>query len=829
MVSGGLSSEEAARRLLTYGPNRLPDVPPPSLLRRFLRQFKSPLIYVLLFAVVFDVVTSLRDHGSWPVEGTVISVVLLLNASLGVLQESRAENALAELVKLASPLVWAVRDGQLARIAAADLVPGDRVRIEAGERIPADGELCEVHALMIDESLLTGESVRVEKAEHDDGLAGTLVVRGKSFLDVTATGATSTMGRLAQTIETVHADRTPLERQLDTLGARLARWIGAIAIALAVAGLVEEGISKFEDVVLFAVALAVAAIPEGMPAVVTLTLSLGVQRMAKRHAVVRRLAAVEALGSVTVIATDKTGTLTENHMTVLDVVADDEREALHAMVLANDADQDAVAGDPLELGLLAFARSRGVDLARMRHAHPRASILPFDSAWRFMRVTVDGERGRRSYLKGAPEALLARSTLDAEGHAYWAERARAAAASGQRVIALAAADGETDTGVELVGLALLWDPPRSEVPAAVHEAQRAGVRVVMITGDHPETAREIARRLGIDSRAAVTGGEIDRLSPGELRDVVRDRSVFARVTPEQKLAIVDALKADGQVVAVTGDGVNDAPALKRADVGIAMGQRGSDVAREVADLVLVDDNFATLVAAIEEGRNIFENIQTFLRFTFSTNLALVMLTIAGAVGSYVENLRDAAGMLFVPLTALQILWINFLGDGPPGLALAVDRNVGVMERRPRTGNALLDRRSLRFIFLSGGFKGAIGIAALLVMPLLGFTLLAVQTVIFQTEAIGKLLSTYTARGLTTRTRPNVALHFAVAAGIALQILTMTVSPLRDLLDLEAVDLRTIVAVVGLIVVALAVQRVLAWLLRSTRLGRRLRPLTSSPP
>ncbi|MGE5182982.1 MAG: cation-translocating P-type ATPase [Acidobacteriota bacterium] len=818
-LTDGLSSEEAARRLLTIGANRLPAVPPPSLVRRVVRQLASPLIYVLLFAVLFDVVTSLRDHGSWPVEGTVIAVVVVLNAALGVLQEYRAEHALAELEKLASPVVWALRDGKLARIAAAELVPGDRVRVEAGERVPADGTFRAVEAVMVDESLLTGESVRVEKAEGDAAMSGTLVVRGKGMLDVTATGPASTMGRLATALETVHADRTPLERQLDVLGGRLGRWIGAIALGLAAAGILAEGIARFEDVVLFAVALAVAAIPEGMPAVVTLTLSLGVQRMARRHAVVRRLAAVEALGSVTVIATDKTGTLTENHMTVQELVAHDEPEALRAMVLANDADDAASAGDPLEVGLLEFARGRGLDPAELRRAHPRTSVLPFDSAWRFMRVTVERDGAPRAYLKGAPEALLARSGLDDVTRRRWEARVEAAAQRGQRVIALAASDGDGDERIELLGLALLWDPPRAEVPAAVRAARDAGVRVMMITGDHPATAREIARQIGIADPEVTSGSELpaDAL---QLRDIVRTTDVFARVTPEQKLAIVDALKANGEVVAVTGDGVNDAPALKRADVGIAMGQRGSDVAREVADLVLVDDNFATLVAAIEEGRNIYENIQTFLRFTLSTNLALVLLTIAGAVGSYVENLRTADGMLFVPLTALQILWINFLGDGPPGLALAVDRNDGVMARAPRSGRELLDRRTLRFIVSTGAFKGLLGFAALVVMPLAGFTLLAVQTVVFQTEAIGKLVSTYTARGLTTRAGRNLALHLAVAGGIVLQVLTMALTPLRDLLELEPVDVVAVIAVVGLIAAAVAGQRLLAWLLgRAPRAGK----------
>jgi len=734
-----LSSEEAARRLDQYGPNRIPEVAPPSWLRRVARQLASPLIYVLLFAVAFDVVTSLREGGTWPVEGIVIAIVIALNTLLGVLQEYRAEDALAELEKLAAPMVWVVRDGELSHLAADVLVPGDRVRVEAGERVPADGTFTEALGVMIDESVLTGESVPVEKAERDPALSGTLVVRGKGFLDITATGPQSAMGKLASTLERVTADRTPLEKQLAALGNRLARWIGLIALLLCVGGILAEGMSRLEEIVLFAVAVAVAAIPEGMPAVVTLTLSLGVQRMARKNAIVRRLSAVEALGSVTVIATDKTGTLTENKMTVQELVSERDDDALRALVLANDADDATTAGDPLEVGLLEYARSRGVDPHALRVEHPRISMLPFDSAWKLMRVTVEESGRRRSYLKGAPEALLARARLDDAARDLWTSRIEAAAARGQRVLALACGDGETEEGLEWLGLVMLWDPPRAEIPAALKKAQDAGIRVLMITGDHPATAREIARRIGITDGEPVTGGELEAVGPGRLRDLVHEHSVFARVSPEQKLAIVEALKASGEVVAVTGDGVNDAPALKRADVGIAMGQRGSDVAREVADLVLVDDNFATLVDAVEEGRNIFENIQTFLRFSFSTNIALVFLIAAGAIASYLEGLRGATGMLFLPLTALQILWINFLGDGPPGLALAVDRNEGVMARPPRTpGGHLLDARSARFVLMSGAFKGLVGFGALIALPELGFPLLTVQTVIFQTESLGKL-------------------------------------------------------------------------------------------
>jgi Ca2+-transporting ATPase len=631
------------------------------------------------------------------------------------------------------------------------------------------------------------------------------------------------MGRLAVALASVQTERTPLERRIDALGNRLARWVGALALALAVAGLAAEGIDRLEETIFFAVALAVAAVPEGMPAVVTLTLSLGVQRMARKRAVVRRLAAVEALGSVTVIATDKTGTLTENRMRVDALVVDDHDldEALRAIVLANDADLASGAGDPLEVGLLEHARLRGVEPDALRRACPVIASRPFDAAWKFMRVTVDLGGRTRSYLKGAPEVLLARARLDDAARVRWAARADEAAAQGQRVLALAAADGPAESDLELVGLVVLWDPPRAEVPDAIRAARGAGVRVLMITGDHPATASAIARRVGLARTAALTGAELDRLAPDARRRAVRDVDVFARVSPEHKLAIVEALHADGEIVAVTGDGVNDAPALKRADVGVAMGTRGSDVAREVADLVLVDDNFATIVGAIEEGRNIYENIQTFLRFSFSTNVALVLLIVAGVIGSYALGLRDDTGLLFLPLTALQILWINFLGDGPPGLALALDRSEGLMDRPPRPTDAgLVDPPSVRFIFASGLFKASLGVAALVALPFAGFGLLAIQSVIFQTEALGKLFSTYAARRVGGHARRNPSLHAAVLAGLALQAVTVTVPPVRDALGLATFDLRAAGAVVLVIVLAASGEQTIAWLLRRPTLRLR---------
>ena len=799
----GLTSEEAQRRLRDVGPNALPEGTPTPLWKRFVRQFQSPLIYILLFALAFDIgAWTLAGAKGWPVEAAVIAAVLLLNAGLGTFQESRSEQALAQLKAMAAPLAWVLRDGKLIHLPCQQLVPGDVIRTEAGERIPADGTLVEALGVMVDESVLTGESVPVDKALGHETFSGTMVVRGKGQIHITATGNKSSMGKLATMLGGIEVEKTPLEKRLTVLGHQIARWVGALAVGLAIAGLAVEGLGRFEEVILFAVALAVAAVPEGMPAVVTLTLALGVQRMARRKVVVRRLAAVEALGSVTVIATDKTGTLTENRMVVRALESDDAPEALLAMALASDADAGAAAGDPLELGLLEYARGQGLDIAEVRRAHRRIESRPFDSAWKFMRVTVeragDSTSGSgpgsgpavRSYLKGAPEVILERSSFSADERARWAQRAEDGAVGGHRVLALAAADGEAETSLNFLGLVMLWDPPRKEVPDAIASAQNAGVRVVMITGDHPGTARAVARTIGMANVDALVGTDIERMSSDELRQAVTTASVFARVSPEHKLRLVDALKANGEIVAMTGDGVNDAPALKRADVGVAMGQRGSDVAREVADLVLLDDNFASIVGAIEEGRSIYENIQSFIRFTFSTNVALVLLIVTGAVGSYALDLRDSSGMLLLPLTALQLLWINFLGDGPPALALAIDRNPGVMTRPPRPAkSALLDPASARFIGVNGLFKGLLGISLLVVLPALGYGLIAVVTVIFLYESIAKLVSAYPARKLFQRPSTNAILHACVGLGIGLQILTVVVPGLRDMLSLAPLDLR----------------------------------------
>ena len=767
----GLSSEEARARLERDGPNALPEPAPIRFTTRLLRQFASPLIYLLLGALVFDLAIWVVDGmPDWPMEATAIALILLLNAGLGVYQEQRSEAALARLKALATAQVWVWRDGALVHLPAQDLVRGDLVRIDAGDRIAADGRLIDT-GLLLDESVLTGESVPVDKTRDGEVFSGTLAVRGQSRMEVLRIGPDSAMGRLATMLEGVRPGKTPLERRVQALGRQIARWVIALAAALGLLGILAEGLSRAPEVIVFAVALAVAAVPEGLPAVLTVALALGVERMSRHKALVRRLVAVEALGSITVIATDKTGTLTEGRMDVQGVDVTDAARATRAMVLANDAEPGATAGDPMDLGLLRYAAAQGVDVPALREAHPVIEARPFDSEWKFARATVrDGDHGTATYVKGAPEAVIGRSRLAAEEREAWTSKAERHAAEGLRVLAVAWGEGQREDDLTLLGLVLFWDPPRPEVAESIRRAQSAGIRVLMITGDHPATARAIARRIGIADTRVVTGDELAAADAATRSQLARDAPIFARVQPEQKLQLVEALQAGHEVVAMTGDGVNDAAALKRADVGVAMGQRGSDVTREVADLVLLDDNFATIVRAVDEGRGIYENIQSFLRFLFSTNLSEVLFVATGTLLAFAIGLRDETGGLVVPLTAAQILWMNLLTDGLPALALAFDRTPGVMDQPPRSVNApLLDRPSMRFIAGAGLVKAALALAGLAMLPRLGFSLEETRAAAFHFMAIGQLLLTYPARRSRTIPRANPYLHAAVIGGVALQL------------------------------------------------------------
>lgn len=822
----GLTAQQAREALEKIGPNALPAAKPRSLLTRVMAQLRSALIYVLLFALAVDLLAWLVEGAQGvPLEALAIFAVVLLNAGLGVLQEYRSESALAELQRLGAPRAWVLRDGAFEHIDATSIVPGDVVRLEAGDRIPADGTALDVEAFSVDEAVLTGESLPVDKAEQDELLSGTLVSRGRAQLLVTRTGPASSMGKLASTLGAIDTSRTPLEQRIDELGRLIAKVVGVLCVAVAAAGLLLEGLEHPVRILMFAVAFGVAVVPEGMPAMMTMALAFGVERMARRRAVVRRLAAVEALGSVTVIATDKTGTLTENRLTVesFDVAPEHEADALLAVVLANDSDPASGAGDPLELALVAYVRSRGTDAVALQRAHPRISSRGFDSQWRCMRATVISPGGEQvAFLKGAPEAITSRSRLTEAERRKISERVDELAHRGLKVLGLARGAAAAETDLTFLGLVGLGDPLRPDAKAAVAAARRAGVRVLMATGDHAATALAIAKAAGIDSATVAEGEQLGGSDEADDRLIAR-ASVFARMTPSQKLRLIERLQAKGEVVAMTGDGLNDAPALKRSDVGVAMGERGSEVAREVADVVLLDDNFATIVSAIEEGRGIYANVQSFVRFSFSSNVALLLIVLGAAVGSLFLGLRAPDGSLLMPFTALQILWINFLGDGPPALAIALDSSRDVLLEPPRKPHApLLDRNATQFVLGDGLLKGAMGLLLLSVLPSFGVSLPATASAVFLYEGIAKLLSMFPARRLTGRLNPNRWVWAACALSATLQLACIFLPPLRRVMGLTPLGQLELLVVTGALLTTLALGEVML------RVVRARRPATAVP-
>jgi len=762
-LSRGLSDDDARQRLASDGRNELAAKPGVPGWRRFLAQFQDVLVLLLLAATVISTALWVYERDApLPYEAIAIFAVVLLNAAMGYLQESRAEAAVAALHAMSAGEATVIRGGQRRRMLAADIVRGDLVIIEEGDTIPADARIIESTALQTAEAALTGESVPVLKDtaiiegevplgdRHNMVFSGTAVTYGRGRALVTATGMRSEMGRIAGLLETTGEERTPLQAELDRTGRILGLVVVAIAIVMIATIIVVEdvhGLAAMLDVLILGVALAVAAVPEGLPAVVTAVLSLGVQRMARRNAIVRHLAAVETLGSANVIASDKTGTLTKNEMTVRVVVTASGRvnfagsgyeptgdvvregggaidgplrieldRVLAAVDRANNAEikeEDGrwtVQGDPTEGALLVAARKAGVVHESLDTAMPRLGEVPFSSERKMMStVHQDTIRGRvMLYTKGAPEVLLSRCKYELVGGEYRPlTDARAKeilsaderlAAEAMRTLAVAGrplsdetlrAGFAPDAGMEqeLVFGALIGmiDPPRLEARTAVARARAAGIRPLMITGDHPTTASVIARELGIsDDGRAITGTELEKLSDDDRARVINEVSVYARVNPEHKLRIVEALRATGNIVAMTGDGVNDAPALKRAHIGIAMGITGTDVSKEAADMILADDNFSTIVAAVEEGRAIFANIRKFLRYLLSSNIGEVLTMFLGVVLARRIGLHAEQGGLVLPLLATQILWINLVTDGPPALALGVDpADEGLMQQPPR--------------------------------------------------------------------------------------------------------------------------------------------------
>ena len=740
----GLDSRQVAERFAQFGPNELPAARSKSLLRRFVDQLNNLLIYILLASAL---ITAALGHA---IDTSVILGVVVINAIFGVVQEGKAEQALAAIRSMISPTARVVRDGRRLTIAARELVPGDILLIEAGDRITADARLVSAAGLSTDESALTGESVPSDKRAEADApdtvlaerssmvYSGTLATRGQGIGVVVATGKRSEIGRITTLLSSIPDATTPLIRQMN----RFARQLSAAIVALSAATLVFAVLVRsypLDEAFLAVVGMAVAAIPEGLPAVMTITLALGVERMSRRHAIVRQLPAVETLGSVSVICTDKTGTLTHNEMTARHVattagiyrvegggyapqgaiicpdgrhgaVSRDDDPALATLLdiatFCNDAaiepDQTGASwrleGDPMEGALVVLAAKGGRDIAADRHATRRLGIVPFDAAHRFM-ATLDRSADGRMWLhvKGAPEDVLTRcsSEMSAEGprpldKARWHAIVDELADEGERTLAFAAkampagtvtiAIADIANDLALAGIVGLIDPPREEARRAISEAAAAGIATKMITGDHAATARAIARQLGLaNAESLATGTDIDHLSPDALVEVVAATNVFARTTPEHKLRLVEALRRDNAVIAMTGDGVNDAPALKAADVGIAMGRKGTEAAKEASQMVLADDNFASIVAAVKEGRTVYDNLTKVIAWTLPTGFGETCVVMLAILAGHV-----------MPVTPVQILWINMVTAVALGLVLAFEPSEpDVMKRRPRLSSQSL--------------------------------------------------------------------------------------------------------------------------------------------
>jgi Ca2+-transporting ATPase len=760
----GLSSGEARARLDREGPNELPSTPPVPAWRRFLAQFKDVLTILLLVATAVSFVAWwIERDAPIPYEALTILAIVILNGVLGFVQESRAEQAIAALRAMSAPGARVLRDGEQRLVPTAELVPGDVLLLEEGDTIPADARVLRAIALRVAEAALTGESAPVFKdaapLAEETGIAdrsnmvfsGTAITSGRGRAIVTATGAATELGMISSSIAATEDVETPLQKELDRVGKLLGLAVIAIAITIGVTILLVEELRSLTDVVdvlLLAVALAVAAVPEGLTAITTVVLSLGTQRMARRNVIVRRLSAVETLGSTTTICSDKTGTLTRNEMTVRTVVTasgavdltgtgydpagevrqggeavtdpsllEEVERVLAAGDLASNAAlsrQDGrwtIQGDPTEGALVVAARKLGATAGNHRERYRRVGEVPFSSERKLMTTAhSDAEDDRRvlAFSKGAPDVLLARCTAERVGSGtrpLTEERREEIGRIVDRLgssalrtlgVAYRSLGPEAVTGdlSEDVEQALVWlgvvgmiDPPRAEARASVDEARRAGVRPILITGDHPGTAAAIAAELGISEQGgrALVGAQIQAMDDAALREAVREVSVYARVAPEHKLRIVHALHANGEIAAMTGDGVNDAPALKAADIGVAMGITGTEVAKGAADMILADDNFASIVAAVEEGRSIFDNIQRFLRYLLSSNIGEVLVMFLGVVLAGTIGLTPEAGSaVVVPLLATQILWINLLTDSGPALALGVEpADHDVMLRPPR--------------------------------------------------------------------------------------------------------------------------------------------------
>ncbi len=859
----GLGQAEAARRLTDHGPNELQaplHISPWSIL---LGQFKNVLVAILLLATALSL---FLGHG---IEAIAIAVIVLLSVVLGFVQEYRAERAMEALRQMAAPTATAIRDGEEIELPARDLVPGDVVLLRAGDRVSADGRLIESVNLRVEEAALTGESVPVEKhtlpvvAASPIGdrrnmvYAGTAATYGRGRAVVIATGMGTEFGKVAQMLQSVTTGKTPLQVNLDRVGHLLARGALVVVAAILALGLLRG--QPFVEMLIFGIALAVATVPEALPAVVTISLAIGMQRMVKRNALVRRLPAVETLGSTTVICSDKTGTLTKDEMTVKEILVDgrtvhvsgagyDPHGAfshkgaaveptgalatlLGAAALASDARlhrNDAegrwiLRGDPTEGALVVAAAKAGLDLGGLEEDLPRVQEIPFTSETKRMttlhRPSAPSD-GLVAYSKGAAEVILESCTraltdsieapLDPEGRETILAEARRMAAGGLRVLAVASKSnatlGDAEREMTFLGLAGMMDPARPEAAAAIETCRQAGIHPVMITGDHPLTAEAVARELGMlaDPGTAgmprggrvVTGADLEAMSDAELEREVEGIDVYARVSPAHKLRVVSALQGCGHVVAMTGDGVNDAPALKQADIGIAMGITGTDVTKEASDMTLIDDNFASIVAAVEEGRGIFGNIKKYLMYLLSSNIGEILLMGSAALLG-----------LPLPLTAVQILYVNLATDGLPALALSVDPPEGdLMRRPPRSPRSGIFTRPVVTLMLVGGLWSALVNLGMFAWALgSGRSLEQAMTMAFVSLVLIQFFKAYNYRSdrnsVLNRPFANKWLNLAIVWELLLLLLIIYVPFLHDAFGtfyLPAVDWLIVIALAATI-------------------------------
>ena len=849
----GLSSTDAKLRLASHGPNRLELGEGRSTWRILWDQFSNVMLLMLLAVAAVSGAVALHQR-SFPKDAIAILVIVLLNALLGYAQESRAQQALLALRNMAAPLVQVRRDADWQQLSSETLVPGDVIRLEAGDRVPADARLLEVADLAVQEAALTGEAEAVFKRSdpvlaadtpvlerHNCLFQGTDVVRGRGVAVVTATGMGTQLGQIAGMLNTAGGERTPLQARLDGLAKALVMSaLSLVAVVVVLGWLLGQPLLNLLEVSL---SMAVAIVPEGLPAVITVTLAIGTQRMVRRAALIRRLPAVEALGSVTVICSDKTGTLTQNRQVVQELRVGCEAVTvsgqgyepvgrltsrglaapvgaesgcapgartllLQAGVLCSDAEHKQrvdghweVLGDPTEGALSVAAIKAGIDDFELRSHFRRVAEIPFSSDRQLMAVWIDDAQGalqqplgasaagssRLLISKGSPETVisLCERWIDGRGviplsatqRQWWMDQAQQLAAGGLRVLAFACAPHHPSPSQELQGLVLLGlmaqlDPPRPEVGAAVATCRKAGIRPIMITGDHPLTARAIAASIGLagDGSEVLLGRELEQLDDQELRQMVARCNIYARVAPEQKLRIVKALQASGEVVAMTGDGINDAPALKQAHIGVAMGRTGTDVSKEAADMVLLDDNFASIVNAVEEGRLVYANIRRFVKYILGSNVG-ELLTIGSA---------PLLGLVGVPLTPLQILWMNLVTDGLPALALALEPgDAQLMQRRPaHPGESIFARGLGRYILRIGVVFALIVISLMLLAERSGWPW---PTMVFTTLCLAQMGHALSARSeqplLQVPAFSNPWLLVAVALTSGLQLLLLYVPPL----------------------------------------------------